>query len=111
MKTWIRIYLSAAVLLGTLSVWADGFAVEKTKAGVTVKYDGKLFTRYVIGQSNKVRMQIAALVSLFGLCHLLRIGEDSYLVRMLLFPVLEESSIADPLWLRGKNGFDLGCQT
>ena len=53
MKTWIRIYLSAAVLLGTLSVWADGFAVEKTKAGVTVKYDGKLFTRYVIGQSNK----------------------------------------------------------
>jgi hypothetical protein len=53
MKTWIRIYLSAAVLLGTLSVWADGFAVEKTKAGVTVKYDGKLFTRYVIGLSNK----------------------------------------------------------
>ena len=53
MKTWIRIYLSAAVLLGTLSVWADGFAVEKTKTGVTVKYDGKLFTRYVIGQSNK----------------------------------------------------------
>ena len=53
MKTWIRIYLSAAVLLGTLSVWADGFAVEKTKAGVTVKYDGKLFTRYVIDQSNK----------------------------------------------------------
>ena len=53
MKTWIRIYLSAAVLLGTLSVWADTFAVEKTKAGVTVKYDGKLFTRYVIGQSNK----------------------------------------------------------
>ena len=45
MKTWIRIYLSAAVLLGTLSVWADGFAVERTKAGVTVKYDGKLFTR------------------------------------------------------------------
>ena len=53
MKTWIRIYLSSAVLLGTLSVWADGFAVEKTKTGVTVKYDGKLFTRYVIGQSNK----------------------------------------------------------
>ena len=53
MKTWIRIYLSAVALLGTLSVWADGFAVEKTKAGVTVKYDGKLFTRYVIGQSNK----------------------------------------------------------
>ncbi len=53
MKTCIRIYLRAADLLGPLSVWADGFAVEKTKAGVTVKYDGKLFTRYVIGQSNK----------------------------------------------------------
>ena len=33
MKTWIRIYLSAAVLLGTLSVWADGFAVEKLRPG------------------------------------------------------------------------------
>ena len=30
-----------------------GFTVKETKSGVTLKYNGKLFTRYVIGQSNK----------------------------------------------------------
>ena len=32
---------------------AAGFTVKETKSGVTLKYNGKLFTRYVIGQSNK----------------------------------------------------------
>ena len=32
---------------------AAGFTVEKTKTGVTVNHNGKLFTRYLIGQSNK----------------------------------------------------------
>ena len=53
MKAWTRIFLLAAVLPLALSVVAGEFSVEKNKTGVTVKYDGKLLTRYVIGQSNK----------------------------------------------------------
>jgi hypothetical protein len=50
--------LSRLIVIGFLfvisvSTQAGGFTVEKTKAGVTVNYDGKLFTRYIIGQSNK----------------------------------------------------------
>ena len=37
----------------TVATQAATFTVEKTKDGVTVKYSGKLFTRYIIGQSNK----------------------------------------------------------
>jgi hypothetical protein len=53
MKLFIR--FSVLTLLFVLGAFAQagGFTVKKTKDGVTVKYDGKLFTRYIIGQSNK----------------------------------------------------------
>ena len=53
MKLFIR--FSVLTLLFGLGAFAQAgeFTVEKTKDGVTVKYDGKLFTRYIIGQSNK----------------------------------------------------------
>jgi len=50
MKTLLSL---AAFLLCLPNAQAAEFTVEKTKAGVTVKLDGKLFTRYHIGQSNK----------------------------------------------------------
>ena len=53
MKPWTRFFLLAFGLPLALPICAGEFSVEKTKAGVTVKYDGKLFTRYVGGQSNK----------------------------------------------------------
>ena len=56
MKAWTRIFLLATVLPLALSVVADEFSVEKNKTGVTVNYDGKLLTRYVIGQSKAVSL-------------------------------------------------------
>jgi len=53
MKLFIRFSILTLLFgLGT-HVQAVGFTVEKTKNGVTVNFNGKLFTRYVIGQSNK----------------------------------------------------------
>lgn len=47
--------LAVALLLNFPSAFAakKGFAVEETKSGVTVKLNGKLFTKYVIDQANK----------------------------------------------------------
>ena len=53
MKLFIRFFVLTLLFgLGALGQ-AGGFTVEKTKDGVTVNYEGKLFTRYIIGQSNK----------------------------------------------------------
>ena len=53
MKTLIRFSIVTALFSFVFHSLSAGFAVEKTKDGVTVKYEGKLFTRYVVGQSNK----------------------------------------------------------
>ena len=53
MKMLFRFSIFGLLFGITLAGQAAGFTVEKTKAGVTLKYNGKLFTRYVIGQSNK----------------------------------------------------------
>ena len=53
MKTLIRFSILTALFSFAFHSLSAGFTVEKTKDGVTVKYEGKLFTRYVVGQSNK----------------------------------------------------------
>jgi hypothetical protein len=53
MKAIYRLIIFGILFAVSSIAEADGFTVEKTKAGVTVNYDGKLFTRYIIGQSNK----------------------------------------------------------
>ena len=53
MKALSRLSIVAALLSLAFHSLAGGFTVEKTKAGVTIKYEGKLFTRYIVGQSNK----------------------------------------------------------
>ncbi len=49
--------LAGALLLSSQlsasAISATGFSVEETSNGVTVFYQGKLFTRYVIGEGNK----------------------------------------------------------
>ena len=53
MKAFTRLFIVAALLSPKFHSLAGGFTVEKTKSGVTIKYEGKLFTRYIVGQSNK----------------------------------------------------------
>ncbi len=53
MKAWTPIALLTTLLVIGLQLQADEFSVIKTKSGVTVNHDGKLFTRYIIDQSNK----------------------------------------------------------
>jgi hypothetical protein len=53
MKTLIRFSILTALFSFAFHSMSAEFTVEKTKGGVTVKYKGKLFTRYVVGQSNK----------------------------------------------------------
>ncbi len=53
MKILIRFSILSMFIAATFATQAATFTVEKTKDGVTVKNDGKLFTRYIIGQSNK----------------------------------------------------------
>jgi len=53
MKTPIRPFLFVALFSFVLQAHSGDFVVKKTKSGVTVNYQGKLLTRYVIGQSNK----------------------------------------------------------
>lgn len=50
MKPVSMIFLSACL---AFSVAGAGFTVEKEGKGATVKYDGKLVTNYVVGDSNK----------------------------------------------------------
>ncbi|MDG2214098.1 MAG: PmoA family protein, partial [Verrucomicrobiota bacterium] len=53
MKSFTRLFIVAALVGHAFHSQAGDFSVETTKAGVTVKYEGTLFTLYVIGQSNK----------------------------------------------------------
>ena len=53
MKSFTRLFIVAALVGHAFHSQAGDFSVETTKDGVTVKYEGTLFTRYVIGQSNK----------------------------------------------------------
>ena len=53
MKAHSRLIIFGILFAVSSIAEADGFTVKKTKAGVTVNYDGKLFTRYIIGESNK----------------------------------------------------------
>jgi hypothetical protein len=53
----LRSVLAFALLAGLACSSANaapkGFQIKKTKSGLTVNYDGELFTKYVIDQSNK----------------------------------------------------------
>ena len=53
MKAFTRLFIVAALVSPAFHSLAGGFSVGTTKAGVTIKFEGTLFTRYVIGQSNK----------------------------------------------------------
>ena len=53
MKMLIPFFIFGLLFGITFAGEAAGFTVKETKSGVTLKYNGKLFTRYVIGQSNK----------------------------------------------------------
>jgi len=53
MKAFTRLFIVAALVSPAFHSLAGGFSVGTTKDGVTIKYEGTLFTRYVIGQSNK----------------------------------------------------------
>ena len=53
MKAFTRLFIVTTLLTLTFDSLAEGFSVGKTKDGVTIKFEGTLFTRYVIGQSNK----------------------------------------------------------
>lgn len=53
MKAFTRLFIVTTLLTLTFDSLAEGFSVGTTKDGVTIKFEGALFTRYVIGQSNK----------------------------------------------------------
>ena len=53
MKAFTRLFIVTTLLTLTFDSLAEGFSVGTTKDGVTIKFEGTLFTRYVIGQSNK----------------------------------------------------------
>ena len=53
MKAFTRLFIIAALVSPVFHSLAGGFSVGTTKDGVTIKFEGALFTRYVIGQSNK----------------------------------------------------------
>ncbi len=53
MKAFTRLFIVTTLLTLTFDSLAGGFSVGTTKDGVTIKFEGALFTRYVIGQSNK----------------------------------------------------------
>ncbi len=53
MKVHSRLIVFGILFAVSSIAFAGEFTVEKTKSGVTVKLDGELFTRYIIGQSNK----------------------------------------------------------
>lgn len=52
----VKLYtLGALIMACTISAngAGKGFGIKETKSGITVTYDGKLFTRYVIDEANK----------------------------------------------------------
>jgi|TARA_B110000467_G_scaffold163196_1_gene188515 hypothetical protein len=57
LRTYGLVSLCAALLLGAEAVIAaDGFSVDETSSGVTVKYNGELVTNYIIDEANKPYM-------------------------------------------------------
>lgn len=52
-KYTIACLFTAVLLSGADAQAAKGFAIEKTKSGLTITHNGRLFTKYVIDQANK----------------------------------------------------------
>lgn len=53
LRSALAILLVAGLSCLSATAAPKGFQIEKTKSGLTVNYDGELFTKYVIDQSNK----------------------------------------------------------